>query len=227
MLQKQLSKIRRSKTIIATAPNSAVAGFTLVELLVVIAIIGILLGIMLPAMSGVMERGRRTACTAEIQQLETALRLYESDHRDFPPSTVGELKPQLTDNKINSGIEALVACLSSNGRGTPYFEFAEDKLENGDADVCRVSLKSLTGSYFQTNALFELNDPWTNPYVYFHSRDLVPETKQVYLFQGSKVEVKPNTKPEKTGNLHGFGRYQIISGGIDGVFNSEDDLISK
>jgi prepilin-type N-terminal cleavage/methylation domain-containing protein len=64
-------------------------GFTLVELLVAIAIIGILLGVLLPAVQMAREAARRAACTNNLKQLGTAIMVYESSHRRFPPGRVG------------------------------------------------------------------------------------------------------------------------------------------
>ncbi len=61
-----------------------VRAFTLVELLVVIAIIGLLVGLLLPAVQRAREASRRSSCLSNVCQLALAALHYEGRFRRYP-----------------------------------------------------------------------------------------------------------------------------------------------
>ena len=64
--------------------HGARSGFTLVELLVVITIIGILMGLLIPAVNAARETARRNQCSTQINNLAKAAIQYEMAKKQFP-----------------------------------------------------------------------------------------------------------------------------------------------
>jgi prepilin-type N-terminal cleavage/methylation domain-containing protein len=68
-------------------------GFTLVELLVVIAIIGVLVALLLPAISAAREAARRSSCVNNARQVITAVHNYEFANEAFPTGVRNKTGP--------------------------------------------------------------------------------------------------------------------------------------
>ena len=73
-------------------PKRHRTAFTLIELLVVISIIALLIGILLPVLSGAREAARNATCKSNERQIGIGLQTYAAEHKqDVPLGYVGSL----------------------------------------------------------------------------------------------------------------------------------------
>ena len=116
-------------------------GFTLVELLVVIAIIGILIGMLLPAVQVVREAARRSNCLNNMRQLGIALHNYEGANKAFPPSRLDpddqRIPSHLTNHRGESAFQSwttLILPYIEQGNLADNFDFRQPWFDDASSN---------------------------------------------------------------------------------------------
>jgi prepilin-type N-terminal cleavage/methylation domain-containing protein len=100
------------------APRRRAGGFTLVELLVVITIIGVLVGLLLPAVQASRESARRSDCLNRLRQIAVAQLHYESASGALPSGSISQPDP------ANSKTPHSFYRWSALAQGLPHMEGA-------------------------------------------------------------------------------------------------------
>jgi prepilin-type N-terminal cleavage/methylation domain-containing protein len=203
------------------AANRLEAGFTLIELLVVMAILVLLVGLGVKFLPKIRQTGDKTAVQTFLSGLTGALAAYQSSEGAYPPTALTDFPGvgTLTNNE-NLGIESLVLCMNS-ARYNASFDFNGSegcKLENLDGDATQVKL-----TRFESKELFEAVDKWGTPLAYFNAQDYTrgEELGKITTPEGP-IKCLPYKHPKF--GFYNRDRFQLISAGPDGKFNTEDDI---
>ena len=93
-------------------------GFTLIELLVVTAIVGILAMVAVLAVGGITDRGRKSACLAEVSTVQTAIESYNAKNGAYPTAAVND-NPSETAVVLNNAIGPTFPPPGNRFLGTP------------------------------------------------------------------------------------------------------------
>ena len=142
-------------------------GFTLVELLVVIAIIGILIGMLLPAVQSVREAARRTNCLNNMRQLGISLHNYEGAYQSFPPSRLLPSKLQIpggvTEGGGTSSFQSwttLILPFIEQGNLSDSFNFEQPWFDNANSENLQVVGTKLSLFLCPSSPTSNLLDPY-------------------------------------------------------------------
>ena len=141
--------------------------FTLIELLVVIAIIGVLVGLLLPAVQQAREAARRSSCVNKLKQLQLAVLNYES------------AKQKLPANSRSHDLYAIMQTNNSSSRwGWRYIllPFMEE-LSRHETILGKIQAQATAGGYTPNSNQPELNnivDAWLCPSDFFNTVEANP-----------------------------------------------------
>lgn len=116
------------------------AAFTLVELLVVIAIIGVMVGLLLPAVQAAREAARRMSCGNNLKQLGLAFHNYDSTYKQFPAG-FGVYAPAPPYNLQGFGV-ALLPFIEQQALYDRYDSSVSPLNENGEVGVANIAVIS-------------------------------------------------------------------------------------
>jgi len=121
-----------------TSANCNRTGFTLVELLVVIAIIGILIGMLLPAVQSVRQAARRTVCANKFRQVALSVHNYESARMHFPVNQIGP-GPENSTGGYSSGYYSWIVPLLPHFEQQNVYNLMDHSISNGDGNGYKIS----------------------------------------------------------------------------------------
>jgi prepilin-type N-terminal cleavage/methylation domain-containing protein len=116
------------------------SAFTLIELLVVMAVIGVLAGLLFPAVQAIRATARQTECLNNVRQLALAVKSYEVAHRHYPVNLIGPGPGPISGTTHGKGYYSWLVPVLPWMEGENLQQQFDLKQNNGDTTGYKVSL---------------------------------------------------------------------------------------
>lgn len=148
---------------VRTTPVRA-TGFTLIELLVVIAIIGLLLGLVVPSLSGARKLAYKTKTDVRIKALNDGCSLFFEDtgRRYYPGQRYKDVLTGYSPSGKHNGSQLLAISLFSNKNDLWYDGTSNPRrmalASSGHSDVTRNDLRDFKGYIEYSDEYFKPGD---------------------------------------------------------------------
>ena len=178
-------------------------GFTLVEMLVVIAIIGILAGLLTPAVQAARKNAIRRQCQSQINNLALACESFKADLGFYPDSRgfeqfsgvgASSSEPIPSNNLYNSDVLYMWLCNQFAYRGKVYGPYYSPKSK----EVMPVSGKTYHRPDDKDVPIMYFVDPWGQPLIYIDFTNYGNDATQPKEFAGGELgDVTAASKPER------------------------------
>ncbi|MFP4058095.1 MAG: prepilin-type N-terminal cleavage/methylation domain-containing protein [Candidatus Brocadiia bacterium] len=168
-------------------------GFTLIELIIVVGVVGLLAGLLLPALASVRQVAHATTCRNNLSALGGALSLYMGEHRGFIPRRGQGVRPLGVIDRPSDWFNCLPPYCALPSYQRLVAEGRKPQ-EGDDLVIICPRAEDPGGLYFLPYAMNMYLSPWIRPWP--HNIDELPRPS-LLVFMADGPGPYSSTVPSK------------------------------